>query len=109
MKRATWWQDADPLVLRDRTQVVGHYWNVPPLDGQFCPPHPSGHPALRQWQRALSQRVLHSGSAPFTGEVACVDFNGVTLAADDRACIGALRWPERQIAWAIGPRTRGPG
>lgn len=105
MIRATWWK-GEGDVVRDRPQVVGHYWNLPPVHGDFCPPHPSGHPELKAWQRSLLPRVPEKGTVAFTGEVACVDFNGVTEASDGRACVGALRWPERQIVWASAPRTR---
>ncbi len=107
MKRETWWLGDHDQVLTDRAQVVGHYWHLPPIDGLFCPPHPSGHPALRDWAKKLVARVPDSGSLPAEGEMFCVDFNGVTQACErGRACVGALRWPERRIAWATAPRTR---
>lgn len=104
--RVPWWQDANAPVLRDRTQVVGHYWNLPPVENQFCPPHPSGHALLREWQTRLVNQVPSRGRAPFEGEVACIDYQGVTLASDKVACVGAFRWPEREVAWATGTRTR---
>lgn len=105
--RATWWKGGDALVLRDRPQVIGHYWNLPPVDGNFCPPYPSGHPELKAWQREVLKRTPARGTVAFTGDIACVDFNGVTAASTDgRACVGALRWPEREIVWASAPRTR---
>jgi hypothetical protein len=101
--RALWWATREN-VLVDRPQVFGHYWNLPPVDGHMAPPHPSGHPLLRAWASGLAPRVPASGRAPMTGDVACVDFHGVTKASD-RACIGALRWPEREIVWATAPKT----
>jgi hypothetical protein len=38
------------------------------------------------------------------GNMVCVDFQGITLASY-RACIGALRWPEREIVWESAPKT----
>ena len=103
--RATWWSNAREHVLTDKPQVFGHYWNVPPIEGDFAPPHPSGHPALRAWCQPLAGACPETGSVPLEGDFACVDFNGVTRARADRACVGALRWPERQVVWAMGPKT----
>ena len=108
--RAVWWKDdARHLVLSDKTQAFGHYWNAPPIDGHFAPPHPSGHPDLRAWGEAMLRRCPPEGSLPLAGDVACVDFHGLTRASSARACIGALRWPERQIVWASGEKTAGNG
>lgn len=107
-ERVAWWQRPEAPVRQDRTLVVGHYWNLPPMDGSFCPPHPSGTPALRAWQDSNADKVPASGEAACPTDVICVDFNGVTLASE-RACVGALRWPERQVAWATSRRTRAPG
>jgi hypothetical protein len=105
--RVTWWQEDDPEVPRDRTIVVGHYWNLPP-DAQaasphWAPPWPSGHPRLRAWWADLGPRLAPSGRRPFTGEVVCVDFNGYGRFMGDRGCVGALRWPERELVWASAP------
>jgi len=107
--RALWWKD-DRLsdVVHDRTQVFGHYWNLPPIDGQVAPPHPSGHPALRAWARDLAPRVPPSGRRKLAGDLACVDFQGVTNASG-HACIGALQWPEKEIVWATAPKTAATG
>lgn len=107
--RAVWWKDSRDLVLTDKTQVFGHYWNVPPIDGHFAPPHASGHPELRAWGEAMLKRCPPEGTLPFSGDVACVDFHGITRASSDRACVGALRWPERQIVWASAEKTAGNG
>jgi hypothetical protein len=32
-----------------------------------------------------------------------VDFNGYGKFLGDRACVGALRWPEREVVWATAP------
>ncbi len=103
--RAVWWNDARHLVLTDKPQVFGHYWNAPPVAGNFAPPHPSGHPNLRAWGADMLTKCPPAGSLPLVGDVACVDFHGITRASRDRACIGALRWPEREIVWASGPKT----
>jgi hypothetical protein len=103
--RAVWWEDGRHLVLTDKTQVFGHYWNTPPLDGHFAPPHPSGHPKLREWGDGMAARCPPSGSIPLQGDLACIDFNGITRASQDRACVGALRWPERDIVWASAEKT----
>jgi hypothetical protein len=103
--RALWWTPEHlPEVLHDRTQVFGHYWNLPPIEGDLAPPHPSGHPALRAWARNLAPRIPLTGRLRLDGALACIDFQGVTNASD-LACIGALRWPEREIVWATAPKT----
>ncbi len=103
--RAVWWKNTRHLVLTDKPQVFGHYWNAPPVAGHFAPPHPSGHPDLRTWGAEMLAKCPPAGRLPLTGDVACVDFHGITRASRDRACIGALRWPEREIVWASGPKT----
>ena len=95
---------------------MGHYWNLPPDDriprepsqAPFCPPFPSGHPNLKRWQAKSSEIVPATGRAKWTDDVACIDFNGVTYASATRAFVGALRWPEREIVWASGPKTSAP-
>lgn len=112
--RTTWWNAAEGPVARDRALVVGHYWNLPPDErilrapshAPFCPPFPSGHPNLKRWQAEYSAIVSPTGRARWTDDVACIDFNGVTHASATRASVGALRWPEREIVWASGPKTR---
>ena len=91
-------------MLNDKTQVFGHYWNLPPIEGDFAPPHPSGHPRLREWGMRLAAECPERGSIALRGNYACVDFNGFTKADGKRACVGALRWPERQVVWAIANR-----
>lgn len=105
-KRVTWWSETSAPVPRDRPMAVGHYWNLPPIDGQFCPPYPPGHPELRRWQDERASMVPDRGRRILDRDVACVDFNGLTEGSRDRACVGALRWPEREVVWATGPRTR---
>ena len=107
--RVTWWLEPNAPVLRDRAQVVGHYWNLPPIDDNFCPPFPSGHQKLRRWQSAHAPNIPARGRANLRGDVACIDFQGLTLASKTLACVGALRWPEREIVWATGTRTRSDG
>lgn len=105
--RVTWWQETDPDVPRDRAIVVGHYWNLPPEPGvvapHWAPPWPSGHPRLRAWWKALGPRLAPAGRRPFTGDVLCVDFNGYGRFLGDLGCVGALRWPERELVWASAP------
>lgn len=103
--RSVWWKDGQHLVLNNKTQVFGHYWNCPPLDGNIAPPFPSGHPQLRAWSRDMVNRCPPSGRMQLKGDFVCVDFQGITLASDKHACIGALRWPEREIVWESGPKT----
>lgn len=103
--RAMWWRDGLDAVRTDRPQVFGHYWNCPPVHGAFVPPHPSGHPDLRAWARAWAPRCQGSGRAPWDAELACVDFQGVTRVSG-HACVGALRWPEAEIVWAVAEKTR---
>ncbi len=107
--REVWWRDAMATVRRDRAQVFGHHWNLPPCgSGLMAPPEPSGSPDLRAWARDLALGVPPTGRAPMVGEFACVDYHGVTRATG-QACIGALRWPERELAWACAPKTCGGG
>ncbi len=107
--RELWWRDGLATVCRDRPQVFGHYWNLPPsVGGQMTPPEPPGHPKLREWAAARALGVPPAGRHPMIGDVVCVDFQGVTKATD-HACIGALRWPEREIAWAWAGKTSEEG
>lgn len=55
----------------------------------------------------MLRRCPPEGTLPLIGDVACVDFHGLTRASPDRACVGALRWPDRQIVWATGEKTAG--
>lgn len=45
--RATWWLTPTDEIGTGKLIVVGHYWNLPPVSGEFCPPFPSGHPKLK--------------------------------------------------------------
>lgn len=105
--RVTWWREDDPHVPRDKPIVVGHYWNLPPELGveapHWAPPWPSGHPNLRAWWQTLGPRLAPEGRVPWTGDVLCVDFNGYGKFLGDRACVGAVRWPEREVVWATAP------
>jgi len=80
--------------------------NIPPVDahGGFAPPHPSGHGLLREWAERLAPSVPDRGAVHVPDDVraVCVDFNGVTKARAG-ACVGAFRWPERQVVWAKEP------
>jgi len=106
--RVTWWRGGDAEVPDDRPLVFGHYWNLPPapppgLEPWWAPPHPSGTDALRRWHRELGEAIPPEGRRRWDGPFACVDFNGLTRSlGDDRACVGAVRWPEREIVWASG-------
>ncbi len=107
--RSIWWEGDHHAVLVDRPQVVGHYWNLPPVGEAFMPPFPSGHDSLRAWQQETLAAHPDLGGArlPLIGrregapDVVCVDFNGVTRATRKAACVGALRWPEREVVWAL--------
>ena len=103
-ERVTWWSVESGWV-QPRT-IFGHYWNLPPMPEHpsLVPPYASGHPNLRSWQSRLAPSVPDEGRWPVTGaQKVCVDYNGVTLASD-RACVGAYRWPEDEVAWACTPR-----
>jgi hypothetical protein len=106
--RAMWWRDGLHDVLTDRPQGFGHYWNVPPIDGNVAPLQPAGHPELRAYSRRVAERCPPIGRMPMTGDIACIDFQGITRVTD-RACIGALRWPEREIVWAMATKTAACG
>lgn len=108
-KRVTWWHDERPPVPSDKLLVFGHYWNLPPmadLHDAFAPPHPPGTDALRDWQKRNAGRTPWAGAlnVPERVKFVCVDYSGV---ADGNAgsCIGALRWPERQVAWVRLPEA----
>mgnify|MGYP001822541848 CR=1 FL=1 len=106
-ERVMWWRDGG-VVEDGRVQVFGHYWNMPPVTGAFVPNGPSGHPRLREWQGAvLARGVPDTGqvTVPVTDTAVCVDFMGMTQVSD-RACLGALRWPERHVVWACAAKTR---
>lgn len=102
--RVTWWTGDRAEIAHDRTTVFGHYWNLPPHGDvpTFAPPHPSGHPALRSWQSTHAPQVPARGRVAVPAEVrhVCIDYNGVMIGAG-RPCVGALRWPEREVAWAV--------
>lgn len=100
-QRALWWQDARVQVPRDKPIVFGHYWHVPPVTGLFVPPHASGTKDLRDWAIGIAPDVPPTGRVAMSGNVVCVDFNGVLLAGG-RPVLGALRWPEREVVWAAG-------
>ncbi len=102
--RCEWWrpEHADAIAPGPRV-VFGHYWNMPPLEGvhdAFVPPHPSGHPRLRAWLEQYHADVPARGRCAVPAEVSavCVDYNGVTRMGA-RACIGAYRHPEAEVAW----------
>ncbi len=103
--RVTWW--ADEMWAQPRT-VFGHYWNIPPVAGEheaLAPPFASGHPDLRNWHTRLAGLVPDEGRYPVGRERRiCVDYNGVTLVSE-RACVGAYRWPENEVAWACAPKS----
>lgn len=104
--RVTWWAHASPPVPTDKLTVFGHYWNLPPTAAHkaFVPPHPPGTDELREWQRT------HAGATPPFGSVevpadarfVCVDYSGVPD-GNAGSCVGALRWPERQVCWVRLP------
>lgn len=109
--RVRWWASHDPDVPRDLPLVVGHYWNLPPLPGadgrvHWAPPAPSGHPDLRAWWKAHAPRIPPEGRVAWTSDHLCIDFNGFSRALGDRACVGALRWPDREVVWASAPSQR---
>ncbi len=102
MVRAEWWKPEFTEVPRDKRIIYGHYWNLPPIPGHshFTPPHPSGHPDLREWANTHHKLVADSGrqSVPSQTQAVCVDFNGLTKAGP-RACVGAYRYPEAEVVW----------
>ena len=100
--RVTWWDESRRDVASGKLNVIGHYWNLPPIakmHEEFVPPHPSGHPTLRSWQRKLAPDIPEAGffDVPENVESVCVDYNGV-CEAEAGGCAGAFRWPERQVA-----------
>lgn len=103
-----WWRDDEVEVLRDRTQVFGCYRQVPPILGHFAPAHPPGSHEHRKWLRQTALMVPHFGATPLVGDHACINFHALRRRERDLACVGALRWPERQIVWASAPATRRP-
>ncbi|MEM6734109.1 MAG: hypothetical protein AAF658_21280, partial [Myxococcota bacterium] len=107
-RRVNFWLDDSNAVLRDKPQVFGHYWNCPPIDGDFAPPYPSGHPDLRRFATRVAERISNVGRRPLKGRYCCVDFNGLSKANRERgvprAFVGALRWPEAEVVWASARR-----
>ena len=107
--RAEWWKPEHEDIPKDRRVIFGHYWNMPPIAGyhhEFVPPHPSGHPELRDWFDANHRRVPADGwvAVPDSVNAVCIDYNGVTRAGA-RACVGAYRHPEAHVVWATDTVT----
>lgn len=105
---AEWWRQGQSEVPSDKRIIFGHYWNMPPVDGAhdaFVPPHPSGHPRLREWFNAEHDKVPARGrrTVPEHVRAVCIDYNGVTRAGA-RACAGAYRYPEAEVAWVAVPK-----
>lgn len=113
LMRVKWWlPESSDAVLTDKATVFGHYWNLPPLDGDFVPGQRHGRAVAGAWAAGFLRdhpelsEVGASGRTTLRGDFACVDFNGVTAASGkSTACVGALRWPEREICWATGAWT----
>ena len=106
--RVTWWDLALPPVPTDELTVFGHYWNLPPMPARahdaFAPPHPPGTDPLRAWQRANAASTPAFGTVAVPPEVrfVCVDYSGVPD-GNAGSCVGAFRWPERQVSWVRLP------
>lgn len=103
--RAEWWKEGHPEAPKDRRVIFGHYWNMPPIPGAheaFVPPHPSGHPTLRDWFDTNHEAVADSGTKPVPIDVktVCIDYNGMTKANGGRPCVGAYRHGEAEVVWA---------
>ncbi len=100
-QRVLWWQRADQPVPRDELTVFGHYWSLPPVPGlvdAFAPAHPTGRLRHAEWRKTVSPHVERLGvrSVPDDVTAVCIDFTAV----EDKECIGAFRWPEREVWWA---------
>jgi hypothetical protein len=107
--RVTWWDLPSPPVPGDKLTVFGHYWNLPPMPGihdAFAPPHPPGTGPLRDWQRRNAASAPRSGTVQVSERVrfVCVDYSGVPDGNVRNGCVGAFRWPERQVAWVRSAR-----
>lgn len=109
--RAMWWSDGRRQTVPHSAQVFGHYGGIPPVNGETVPSCATGHPdmlalAHRMVNRASARNRdrVFEGTAAMAGDLVCVDFHGVT-AVSEKACIGALRWPERKIVWASANKT----
>jgi hypothetical protein len=104
--RVCWWQGQRPEIPRDGVTVFGHYWCLPPSADAplFAPPHPSGHPDCLRWEHSLAAGVPGQGrhAAPADERFLCIDYNGM-LRSIDQGCVGAYRWPEHELAWAVEP------
>jgi hypothetical protein len=103
-RRVRWWSDADGAndgsVPRDLPIVFGHYWHRPPIDGVLAPERLDGDPGWREEVRAIIAELPERGDVPALAQAVCVDMNGVAkLTKGARACLGALRWPERRLVW----------
>lgn len=100
--RVCWWQGDHAAVRDDGLTVFGHYWCLPPRSpaDPFAPPYPTGHPELLSWEERHVGDVPDQGRCPVPAGTAfvCVDYNGV-LRHGDTGCVGAFRWPDREVAW----------
>ncbi|MGC4117304.1 MAG: metallophosphoesterase [Myxococcales bacterium] len=107
--RVTWWDLENPPVPADKLTVFGHYWNLPPMPGlhdAFAPPHPPGTDPLRDWQRRNASSAPRAGNLQVSEHVkfVCVDYSGVPD-GNAGSCVGAFRWPERQVSWVRLPEA----
>jgi len=102
--RVCWWQGERSEIPRDGVTVFGHYWNLPPYadPALFAPPHPTGNPDYLAWEEHESIGVPAQGrrAIPPDERFICVDYNGMWRSRKV-GCVGAYRWPEHELAWAI--------
>jgi hypothetical protein len=107
LARMCWWREDTPEVDTSTPTVFGHYWSLPPVDERipFAPPAPNGSPAHKEWLHAYGTTVPAAGLRHLDDSErhVCVDYNGTLLDAPGRGSVGAYRYPERTLVWAMEP------
>lgn len=101
--RAPWWEPRYETSLKDRRVVFGHYWNAPPfgVGARLVPP--VDRERLDAWLLSPAGTWGEGGALPVrsAARAVCVDYNGLTRAAEGVACVGAYRHPEAELVWAF--------
>jgi len=107
LARVRWWLGEAPDVDTSKATVFGHYWSLPPVreDIPLAPPFPVATRDHRDWQVRNGRDPRETGERQLGQDdrFVCIDHNG-TIEGCGRGCVGAYRWPEHRVAWAMQPQ-----